>query len=95
MKTRFMNRLRVAALSVLATSAVAQDAEPPVAVATDGLADHVRARVEEKAQQGITELRRYLDRTRHIHGLRVELVVKPDQSEAAANELDKLAERSE
>ena len=79
MKSRFMNRLRIAAISVAATSAVAQDAEPPVAVTTEGMPDHLRARVEEKAQNGITELRRYLDSTKHIHGLRVELVVKADE----------------
>jgi len=77
MKSNFMNCLRIAALSVAATSAVAQEAETPVAVNIEGMPDHLRARIEEKAQQGVTELRRYLDSTKHIHGLRVELVVKP------------------
>jgi len=77
MKARFMNRLHVVAISVAATSSMVQGAEPAVAVNTAGMPDYLRARVEAKAQQGVTELRRYLDSTKHIHGLRVELVVKP------------------
>ena len=76
MKSRFMNRLHVAAISVAVTSSVAQASEPPVAVNTAGMPDYLRARIEEKARQGVTELRRYLDSTKHIHGLRVELVAK-------------------
>ena len=84
MNSNFMHCLRVAALSVAATSALAQEAESPVAVNTEGLPDHVRARIEEKAQHGITELRRYLDSTKHIHGLRTEFVVKSGESQALA-----------
>jgi hypothetical protein len=76
MKSRFMNRLHVAAISVAVTSSMAQASEPAVAVNTAGMPDYLRARVEAKAQQGVTELRRYLDSTKHIHGLRVEFVVK-------------------
>ena len=90
MKPRFSNRLRVAAFSVLATSAVAQDVEPPVAVRTEGLPDHLRARIEEKAQHGITELSRYIDSTRHIHGLRVEFVVKAGEFQPVANAREEL-----
>ena len=98
MKSKFMNRLRVAALSVAATSAVAQEAEPPVAVKTEGLPVYLRVRIEEKAQHGVTELRRYLDSTKHIHGLRVEFIVKPGEYKTLAEareENRKLAELSE
>ena len=98
MKSNFKNRLRVAALSVVATSAIAQEAEPPVAVRTEGVPDHLRARVEEKAQHGVTELRRYLDSTKHIHGLRVEFVVKAGEFQTLANAREenlRLAQRSE
>jgi len=84
MKSNFTNCLRIAALSLAATSAVAQEAEFPVAVNTEGLPDHVRARIEDKAQNGITELRRYLDSTKHIRVLRVELVVKQGDTQALA-----------
>jgi hypothetical protein len=78
MKTNFTKSVLAAALFATALSAAAQEAEPPVAVITDGLPDHVRVRVEEKAQQGHTALRRYIYSTRHIHNLRIEMIVKPD-----------------
>jgi hypothetical protein len=97
MKTSLMSCLRIAALSMAATSALAQE-EAPVAVNTGGLPDHLRARIEEKAQHGVSELRRYLDSTKHIHGLRVDVVVKSGDSRAlakAAEEDVKVAQNGE
>jgi len=58
------NRTARAAVLFLLTSAGAawaqQSGEPPVAVRTDGLPLHVAAKVNEKAAQGMTELRRYV-----------------------------------
>jgi hypothetical protein len=89
--------LAVAAFSV-ATSAFAQEAEKPVNVNTQGLPDHLKARIEQKAQEGQTSLIRYLNSTRHIHNLRVEFIVKPDDPAAMAKakgEPRKVADRSE
>ena len=84
MKTNLMKQLLAAATLVFATSAFAQDAEKPVNVNTDGLPDHLNARIQEKAQQGRTALIRYVNSTRHIHNLRVEMIVKPDDAAAVA-----------
>jgi hypothetical protein len=54
----------------------AQEGERPVAVKTDGMPAHVRSRVEERAQQGQTSVIRYLNRTRSVHQLRPEDVIK-------------------
>jgi hypothetical protein len=97
MKTN--SKLMVAAAAfVVSTSAFAQEAEKPVTVKTDGLPDHVRARIEEKAQKGLTELTRYVNSTRHIHNLRVEFIVKPEDASTTAKvsaEPSKVAERAE
>jgi hypothetical protein len=57
-----------AALAALATGASAQEAGR-LAVKTDGLSPFVARSVEEKAAQGVGELRRYVERTRMVHGL--------------------------
>jgi len=90
-------RTFVASLLVVSASAVAQQAEPPVAVKTDGLPDHVRARIEAKAQEGPTALIRYINSTRHLHNLRVEEIVL-SEAEAATlakkpSEPTKMAEK--
>jgi hypothetical protein len=99
MKTNFTKSVLVAVLFATALSAAAQEAEPPITVITEGLPDHVRARVEEKAQQGHTALRRYLQSTRHIHNLRMEVIVKPDDGAATvakvSKEPAKVADREE
>jgi hypothetical protein len=98
MKTNLTKHLLAAAILVLATSAFAQDAEKPINVSTDGLPDHVKARILEKAQQGPTALIRYVNSTRHIHNLRVEMIVKPDDAATMAKvvrEPSKVAENME
>ena len=47
----------------------AQAVEAAVAVKTDGLPGHVAAKVEAKAAQGMTALRRYVWITRGMHAL--------------------------
>ena len=84
MKTSLTKHLFAAATLALATSAFAQDAGKPVSVITDGLPDHLKARIQEKAQQGATALIRYVNGTRHIHNLRVEMIVKPDDPSTVA-----------
>jgi hypothetical protein len=98
MKTNLTKHLLAAATLVFATSALAQDAEKPVNVITDGLSPQLKARIQEKAQQGPTALIRYVNGTRHIHNLRVEMIVKPDDAATVAKvtkEPSKVAERSE
>jgi hypothetical protein len=87
--------LAVATL-VVAPSAFAQEAEKPVAVNTVGLPDHLKARIEEKAQEGPTALIRYINNTRHIHNLRVEMIVLPEgtaPAQSVSKESEKVAER--
>ena len=50
-----------AALTALALPVASQEAERPVAVKTAGLPDHVRARIEAKAQEGPSSLIRYIN----------------------------------
>ena len=73
---------RAFAISLLAAgawaagSAFAQPApEQPVAVKVNHLPHHVRDRIHAKAEQGITALARYLDRTRIVYQLRLMDVV--------------------
>ena len=81
MNTTLTRTTIAAALFAVAASVAAQEVDRPVAVILVGVPDHLRAHIEEKARAGPTALRRYLDRTRHIHGLRFEVTVKPeDQS---------------
>ena len=80
-----MNRslaLRLAALAFLplcAPFAWADEAAPPVAVKVDGLSPFVAIAVQDKARQGITELRRYVERTRMIHALYLPDLIRPDE----------------
>ena len=67
-----------AAFSILATGAFAQDATR-LAVKTDGLAPFVARNVEAKAAQGVGELRRYVERTRMIHGLHLPDLVREEE----------------
>jgi len=55
--------LLVLALAGAAPS-LAQPAEPPVRIRTEGLPAHVAQRLHEKARLGMTELVRYIHRTR-------------------------------
>ena len=80
-----------AALTALALPVASQEAERPVAVKTAGLPDHVRARIEAKAQEGPSSLIRYINSTRHLHNLRVEEIVV---SEAEAGAVAKKSDES-
>lgn len=80
--------LRLAALSFVPlglSGAFAQEAMP-VAVKTDRLAPHVALAVQDKARQGVDELRRYVERTRMIHALYLPgLVQEEDGTTIVAN----------
>ena len=86
-----------AALTALALPVASQEADRPVAVKTAGLPDHVRARIEAKAQEGPSSLIRYINSTRHLHNLRVEeIVVSEAETGAVAKKSDestKVAEK--
>ena len=96
MNTNLIRTLIAASFFAAAAPVLAQEAEKPVAVKTDGLPGHVRARIEAKAQEGPTALIRYINSTRHIHNLRVEMVVVPEETAPAQNvskEQKKVADR--
>lgn len=84
MKTKITKYVVAAALFVVAGSALAEEARRPVAVNTDGLPDHLRIRIEEKAKQGPDALRRYLESVRHIYDVRMDLIVRNDEPAAVA-----------
>lgn len=71
-------RIRKSAVLValLCASGVSNAAEAPVAVNTEGMAPFIAAKVEAKAQQGWTELRRFVWRTRMIYGLDLRSIVR-------------------
>lgn len=84
--------LHIAAIAAIATLAAALPAvadvdpktgldESPVAVNLERFAPAERARIAEKAALGQTELIRYLNRTRNIHGqVRLADIVVPDEA---------------
>ena len=82
MNTNLIRTIVAASLFAFSASAAAQQTEPPVAVKTDGLPEHLRARIEAKAQEGPTALIRYVNSTRHLHNLRVEEIVVSDADAA-------------
>lgn len=67
-----------AALSTLAAGAWAQEPQR-VAVKTAGLSPFVAKAVEEKAALGVVELRRYVERTRMVHGLYIPDIVREEE----------------
>lgn len=69
---------------LLAGACMASEPEPPVAVNVQGLPTHVANQIREHAAKGHTELRRYLERTRMIHLIRIEYVVRQDERANAA-----------
>ena len=75
------------ALVALATIARADETEPPVAVNVEGLRPQVAERVRAHAAQGETALRRYLERTRHIHEVRIEDVRRNQEPKQVAAEM--------
>jgi hypothetical protein len=84
MKTNIARTLIAAAALAVAAPVYAQEAEPPVAVKTDGLPPQLQMRLQEKAQQGQTAVIQYINRTRNVHNLRAEDVIKPLPADAAA-----------
>jgi hypothetical protein len=80
------NRKTLLAVAALALSSTvwAQQPEQPVRVKVDGLPPHIANEVKEKAQQGPTELRRYIERTRMIHELNYNSLVLEEPSAALA-----------
>lgn len=69
---------------LLAAAAASAQAEPAVAVKTDGLPPHVAARVAAKAQEGITALRQYVWITRGINQLDLRSLVRAEESAQVA-----------
>ncbi len=79
--------IRIALLATLvafAAGAGARETEPPVKVNTDGLPAHVRVQIEAKAREGQTAVIRYLYRTRNVHNLRPENVIRQEPEDARA-----------
>ena len=94
MKPIAMQLLVLASLG-LAQIAVAREVEPPVPVNLDNVPSHLRARIADKAREGLPALRRYLQVTQGIHGVRIENVVRWEEYEAmakAAREETKVAD---
>ena len=69
----------------LAGIAVAGETVRPVPVNLEGVPHHLRARIEARANEGLPSLRRYLQSTQHLHGVRIEQVVRWDEMAAMAN----------
>ena len=84
MKIKPSKALLAAVAFAISGSVCAQEIEQPVNVNVDGLPAHVAARVKEKAKQGPTELRLYLDRTRAVHQLHYGSIAREDSLEAIA-----------
>ncbi|HUL95705.1 MAG TPA: hypothetical protein VLT89_06825 [Usitatibacter sp.] len=77
-----LHRIHYAAcitLAIAVNAAHAQEAEPPVAVKTEGMALHVAAKVKAKAAQGITALRRYVHITRGMHQIDLRSIVREEK----------------
>jgi hypothetical protein len=84
MNSRLTQHLIAASLLALAGSVGAQEAEKPVAVNVEGMPAHLSARLQEKAKQGPTAVIQYINRTRHIHNLRADAVIKPEEASNVA-----------
>ena len=71
-------------LSLVPTVALGESIEPPVALNLEGVPSPARERLQEKAKEGATAVIRYVNRTRHLHQLRAEEVIKRAPIAAAA-----------
>jgi hypothetical protein len=69
---------------LLAGAAASAQAEPAVAVKTDGLPPHVAAHVAAKAQEGITALRQYVWISRGINQIDLRSLLREAQPEQVA-----------
>ena len=81
---RIATQLLVFAALGLSGIAAAGEVERPVPVNLDNVPPHLRARIEAKAREGLPSLRRYLAHTQHMHGVRIEHVVRWDELAAMA-----------
>lgn len=82
MNTNFTKSIVIMTLVCFAGVAHAQqqreERELPVAVKTDGMPSFMAEKVKEKAAQGSTELRRYVDRTRMVHSIDFRSILRDD-----------------
>jgi hypothetical protein len=85
MNTRMKWIITAVALAASGT-AWAQEPEAPVSVNVEGLPAHVAKQVKEKAAQGPTALRRYINNTRMVNELHYWSVVKTEAPVVAAQE---------
>lgn len=74
----------LAAAALAFTGSVFAQDEQPVTVNTDGLSATLAEKVKEKAQQGPTELRRFVERTRMIYGMHYGSIVEENTPSAIA-----------
>ena len=88
------NRIGHIAFVVLAGAAASVQAEPAVAVKTEGLPPHVAARVAAKAEQGITALRQYVWISRGINQIDLRSLVRETEPEEVAQLQPRPGERS-
>ena len=72
--------------TVNASVALAQQAENPASMRTEGLPSWVAEKLIEKGQQGITAVTQYLQRTRMIHQLTVADVVNKNDPKQMAQQ---------
>ena len=84
LKTSMIGVFAISAFS--ASVALAQPAENPVSMRTEGLPSWVAAKLIEKGQQGITAVTQYLQRTRMIHQLSVADVVNKNDPRQIAQQ---------
>jgi hypothetical protein len=85
MDTFFFRSAFFVFFTLVAGACMASEPEPPVAVNVQGLPQHVADPIRAHAAKGLTELRRYLERTRMIHLLRIEYIVRTGPETALAN----------
>ena len=85
MNSKSSKHLIAAAAFVITGSVCAQESEQSVNVIVDNPPPHVANQVKEKAKQGSTELRRFVNRTRMIHELDYGSIVLDDSPTAIAN----------
>ena len=69
---------------LLAGAAASAQAEPSVAVKTDRLPPHVAARVEAKAEEGITALRQYVWISRGINQIDLRSILRTEEPDRVA-----------
>ena len=75
MNTKTLVVITVGIFMVALPAAAEGTGEAPVAVKTDNLPTHVRARLEAAAQQGSQAVIRFVNRTRMLYMLRAEDVI--------------------